>query len=514
MAFGSVRVKSKPTLALPQAEALAVSIVPKLREAPPGGKSHVPEVQDQLAGNPSNIATDQELQVQPGEPRSVADSGPPSMPERYLWNMQQTAQATGSGIMGLVEDSPSLKITSRTDWQSNPVEVDTLTYSAKGSPFKLTMREASSAGFVGSTFTPGYGINTVLDSETFSLTPASWGTDAMARSQRLDWTLVHLTNFGVTAFGYQNEVDGNFHVFSQLKNEFGQPGTSTTKVGGEARVGPFGFGFAQSSVDNFVQSNFENVAPITTLTAVQQEASVTLDVPHLLLAAQMSSSLFSKLLPSLWAGGSDLHNTLPGQTGPSDTMSTNFGGTWTWNIGRASLGYWDYSSAGNGSAGSAWSGRGFDGSFGVYYGSFGVDASLSYGSSEDAAPAWQSSGALYSYNVTLSYNPEKPPGIWVSAWAGNYNQNAINYDSMVSVLSSPYGVYANYTNGNYRGMQAGFDLTNWLWAPNASASVARNGQRTSFKLLYQYSDDLYLDSSTGTTRSLDNLVAVMVQHTF
>ena len=105
----------------------------------------------------------------------------------------------------------------------------------------------------------------------------------MARSQKVDWTLVNLKNFGVTAFGYQNEVGSDFKPFGQTKNEFdGSAGSSTMKAGGQVRVGPFGFGFAQSSREQLAWSGFQGVETGANLAAVQQEASVTLDLAQLL----------------------------------------------------------------------------------------------------------------------------------------------------------------------------------------------------------------------------------------
>ena len=206
-------------------------------------------------------------------------------PETYLWNTTQTSPADGSSTKGFVEEQsgqpPGLKITRHTDWEANPVEDNTLTYSAPGSSVKFTVREANSAGFAGSAFTPGFGMQGDENSGAFGLTPVPWGATAMARSQKVDWTLVNLKNFGVTAFGYQNEVGSNFKPFGQTKNEFGTAGSSTMKAGGAVRVGPFGFGFAQSSREQLAWSGFQGVETGANLAAVQQEASVTLDLANL-----------------------------------------------------------------------------------------------------------------------------------------------------------------------------------------------------------------------------------------
>jgi hypothetical protein len=514
----AVRSESEPTSSS-QVKS-AQTLVREATDAIPGAReSNVAQNARPPTSDPSGIPDGQEARVEPEQPNWGAGSVQ-SQPERYLWNPAQTSPI-GGGIMGLVEERvgepPGLTITRSTDWQANPVEDDKLTYSAPGGTVKLTVREAYSAGFAGPAFTPGFGMQDNENSGPFGLSSVPLGAAAMARSQKVDWTIVNLENFGVTAFGYQNEVGSDFKSFGQTNNEFATPGSSTMKAGGQVRVGPFGFGFAQSSREQFAQYGFAETG--ANLAAVGQEASVTLDLANVLPGTQ-ASGLLTKLLPSLWLATGNEHTPTSGQgTVPSDTVSTSFGGTWTWGIGQGTLGYWDYSSAGHdGVGGSAWSGRGLDGSFGVYYASFGIDANLSYGSSEDVAPGWQSAGALYSYSVTVSYKPENLPGIWASAAAGNYNQNAIASGVMASILpnmstlSNSYGISTNDTNGKYWDIEAGLDVTSLFWTPDASSSGA--GQRPSFKLLYRYSDGFYLDSSSGTTRNVDNLVAVMIQRTF
>ena len=77
------------------------------------------------------------------------------------------------------------------------------------------------AGFAGSALAPGVGMQDDGNSGPFGLNPVPWGAAAVARSQKVDWTLVNLKNFGVTAFGYQNEVGGDFKPFGETKKEFG-----------------------------------------------------------------------------------------------------------------------------------------------------------------------------------------------------------------------------------------------------------------------------------------------------
>jgi hypothetical protein len=416
--------------------------------------------------------------------------------EHYLWNAGQTSADGGGSLIDFIEqgtkESPDLQIVRHTDWQANPVEDNKLTYSTPGSAVQLTVREASSAGFAGTDFARGFGLNNDDNADPTGLTPTPWGANAMAKSQKVDWTIVNLKNLGVTAFGYHSEVGNEFQPFGQTKTEFATAGTSTMKAGGQVRVGAFGFGFAQSSITNKDDS-------VANFSAVQQEASVTLDLPHLL-PAQASSGLVSKVVPTIWMTASDRQAPNSDQAG---TVTTSFGGSWNWNIGQATLGYWNYSSDGNVGLGSEWSGHGFDANLGAYYSSFGVDVSLSYGHS-----SWQSAGALYNSSVTVSYTPDKLPGLWASAAAGNYDHNAIAYGSTSSDL---YGVS---TNGEYWSIAAGLDVTNWFWAPELSESGALNGQRSSVKLLYRYTDALSFDSSAGTGRDMNSLVAMMIQRKF
>ena len=223
---GSVILKSKPTLPSSQAKAEQTLVVAKLTEPPPeGNQPSVSQMPHPLASNQSDIPADQEARAEPQDASSKAASGQPlPTSETYLWNTSQISPADGSSTKGFVEEQsgqpPGLKITRHTDWEANPVEDNTVTYSAPDSSVKFTVREAHSAGFAGSAFTPGFGMQGDENSGAFGLTPVPWGATAMARSQKVDWTLINLKNFGVTAFGYQNEVGSNFKAFGQTKNEF------------------------------------------------------------------------------------------------------------------------------------------------------------------------------------------------------------------------------------------------------------------------------------------------------
>jgi hypothetical protein len=501
-AHGSVFLKSKPTSPSTQAKAKQTVVVAK--PPPEGNQPSVSQMSHSVASNQSDIPA--EAWAEPQDARSEAGSGQPlATSETYLYHKTSTANA------GFVEEQsgqpPGLTITRRADWQAKPVEDNKLTYSVPGSSVKFTMREVHSAGFAESALATGFGMQADENSGVLGSTPVLWGAAAMARSQKVDWTLVNLKNFGVTAFGYQNEVGSNFKSFGQTKHEFGAAGSTTLKAGGQVRVGPFGFGFAQSSREQLAWSGFQGVETGANLAAVQQEASVTLDLAQLL-PNKEASGLSTKLLPTLWVTTSNEHTSTSGQEAvPRGTVSTSFGGTWAWDMGQATLGYWNYSSSGV--AASAWSGQGFDASFALYHSSFSVDADLSYGHSEDVAPSWQSAGSLYGSSVTISYTPAKFPGLWASAAAGNYDQSAITFDGTSSALSN---MYRASSNGEYWSIAAGVDLKRWFWT--ASDSGAPTGQLSSVKLLYRYTDSLYLDKSTGAERDVDSLVAVMIQRTF
>ena len=493
---GSVSSTTNSTSSLLQADSGQTFAAGKLGETANAGNE----------SNPSGIPARQDSRLDSEESISAGSSPSTEIPTGYLWNTTETAAGLG--------EAPELTVTRRTDWQANLVDDYKLTYSAPDAALKLSMREASSAGFAGRAFS---GFATSND-----FAPEQWGTDATARSQRLDWTVLKATNFQLTAFGYQSEVGRNFVPFGQTKNEFAMAGTKTIKAGGQVRAGAFGLGFAESSL--------LSAGPVTNLPAVQQgatsfaaeqqDASVTLDLPYL-----MEGTQISKFLPTLWVTGSQRHGPAEGQelvprqaltssfgaptiwvtgTGiPRDIITSSFGGTWEWDSGYANLNYWSYSA--NGSESFAGTGRGFNASFGVYRSSFGMDVDLSYGHSEDVAQSSQSTGVMYDSSVTVSYKPDRRPGVWASASVGNYNQNAIDYGGTASDL------YAVSTNGEYWSITAGLDLTSLFW--EISESGALNGQRPSVKLLSRFSDSL--DSSdAGTTRNDDALVAMIIRQNF
>ncbi len=448
--------------------------------------------------------SDQEIGVQP-QPSNLISSTMPASGRGKTDSVEQQHQQTSS-----------LTVTTRSDWQDNPVEDKQLKYSAPGGAVRLTVREASSASLLGTNFGPDFSNDT---SERFGLALTKQPNNTTAKSQKIEWSVVDSTNFGLTVFGYQNEVGSGFKPFGQTKKEFETPGTETTKAGGEVRVGAFSFGFAHSRIANIVDSNANfftapdaNASFVaaqnsnTNFSAAQNEASVTLALAKLLPGMQES---ISSLLPNLWASVSDkqtLNTGLGTVAAASDTVSTSFGGTWNWNNGYATVGYWDYSSGKNPGLSAAWSGRGFDANLGTYLSSFGVDAGLSYGQSEGAAVSSQSAGMLYYSYVTVSYKPDKLPAIWLTASAGNYNYNAIATNSVT--LSDLYPtLYTDSSHDAYSSLTVGLDLTNWLRSNQTLAN-------SSVKLLYRYSKNDYFDNYVSSVNGTDNLLAMMVQGKF
>ena len=111
-----------------------------------------------VAGKPSHISPDQNA-WRDREPSSVARStSSRAIEESYFWQRTEAAGASGDVTNfagGQDREVRGLTLTTRTGWQTNPVEDSKLTYSATGSPLKLTVRQASSGGFAGRAFTPG-----------------------------------------------------------------------------------------------------------------------------------------------------------------------------------------------------------------------------------------------------------------------------------------------------------------------------------------------------------------------
>jgi len=458
-----------------------------------------------LAGGPNNLSNNPEIGVQS---------------ERLSLNLL-SASATSPRKMDFVNqqhsEPPGPTITRRTDWQDNPVEDKQLKYSALGGTVRLTVREASSAGFVGTNFAPTFNLNKNETSQPFGSASTGLPANTMAKSKRVDWDVFSSTDFGVTVFGYQNDVGSGFKPFGENKKEFVTAGTSTMKTGGQVRLGALSIGFAHSQITNTVGSPANVFAPAdffaaqdvtANFLAAQNEVSVTLATPKLLSGMQGS---VSNLLPTLWATFSD-KKTKALNTGVSgsDTVSTSFGGTWNWNNAYATLGYWNYSSGQNPVLGATSSGRGLNANLGTYYSSFGIDVGLSYGRSEDTAVSWQSAGALYSSYVTVSYKPDKLPAITVTAAAGNYDYSSIASSIMPSDLYANFYAYASHST--YSSLTAGLDLAGWLGSNRTFAALT--GPYSSVKLLYRYSQNAYYDNSAQPMKNPNSLVAMMIQGNF
>jgi hypothetical protein len=358
------------------------------------------------------------------------------------------------------------------------------------------MRETRSDGFSPTAFAPGFDTNGEANARFFGLTPH----DATARSQRLNWSLIDDKNFGLTVFGYENEVGRDFRPFGKNKNEFALAGSTTRKTGGEMRLGVLGIGLSQSRI--------ESLDPVARSGTGQQEASLTVDLPSLL----VGTSLTSSFVPTLWMNGSIKRD----DAGTSDTTTTGVGGSWTWSSGYANIGYWSYASGGADiPTASAWDGRGFDANVGTYFSSFALDFNLAYGHSEDSVASWQSVGAVYDSSVTLSYKPERLPGVWATAAAGNFDYNGILMRNSTSQdNSAPPVEFQTSTKNQYWSISGGIDLSDLFW--NEETSLANEiARKESFvKLLLQYNNNLYFDKDLGGTRSAESLVAVLIQHTF
>jgi hypothetical protein len=384
--------------------------------------------------------------------------------------------------------NPHLTVTGGTDWQGNLVEDNKLVYSPRESGVRVSIREASSAGFVQG-FSRDLTPATNQAGQPVGLAAGELSTTT-AISQKVDWTVVNSKNFGLTVFSYQNQVGDGFKPFGTTKAEFATAGTRMMKTGGQVRLGAVGFGFSQAV------TTAESSPAI--LSATQKEVSVSLALPQLL--PNMEKSVATLLPTSLWASVSDKRTLRVGsQAAANDTISTSFGGTWNWDSGYATLSYWNYSSGNNPSLGATWDGKGVDANLGTDHSAFSANVGLSYGRSADAAGSWQSADDLYFSSVTVAYKPAKLPGMWVTAAHGNYNHDAIAYGGILSDL------YLASTNGQYSSLTAGLDLTNWFRGAQTSDA--------SLKLLYRYSENA-LSNNSAQNRNTDNLVAVMAKGTF
>jgi hypothetical protein len=387
------------------------------------------------------------------------------------------------------DSTPEFKVRRQKDWEISSagfdrVEDSKMTYAMPDSGARLTVRKAAS-GFGTNFATRSIGLNEYLTSGPLGLSP----TDGIAQSQKIDGTLIDLEGFRVTAFAYQNEVGRSFDAFGRTKKEFGTPGTRKMKAGANMQVGAFGFGLAQSSTENTYGS---------AAGALASEASASVDVPQLLRATGVSGQLAPKLIPSVWMNAS---TSSPASGQDDETVTMGFGGTWSWDMGYASLGYWNSSLGNNEGLGATWSGQGFDANVGAYYGAFALDVGLSYGQSEDALSSWQSVGDVYNYSATVSYKGEKLPAISLTAAMGNYDQNSISFGSTYS------DSYAWSSGSDYVSVSAGLDLTSLFWIPEGKE------EQPSVKMLFRHSESVFSDSYSNT-QDVDDLVAVTIKRKF
>ena len=399
-----------------------------------------------------------------------------------------------NGDVGWVEQekgsTSKFKLNKQRDWQISStgfdrVEDNKMTYASPDSGVRLTAREAAS-GFGANFATRSFGFN---DYQTYGPLDVS-PMDGRARSQKIDWKLFDSKNFGVTAFGYQSEVGRGFEPFGGSKKEFKEAGTRQLKAGANMRVGAFGFGLSQSTVEKTYGSSDA---------AFTSGASASVDLPRLAQAAKVPGDLTLKLIPTLWMNASTSQS--PSTEQGDETVTMGFGGTWAWDMGYASLGYWSSSLGDNSGLGAAWSGQGFDANVGAYYGAFAVDVGMSYGQSEDSVPSWQSTGDVYNYSATVSYNGENLPGLSLTAAMGNYDQSSLSFGSAFSES------YAWSSNSDYVSLSAGLDLTSMFWSSDGKED------QPSVKMLYRHNESVFSDSYSDT-KDVDDLIAVTVQRKF
>jgi hypothetical protein len=421
----------------------------------------------------------------------------------------QRIQLSGDpGRTGFAEDRKGeplgRSVTRSTDLHGNPGE-EVEYVSLPDSSVKVTIREAY--GYAGMHQSASSGIS---DEDPPGFNRVS-DDSALARSQRFDWKILDDKNLSITAFGYQNEIGKEFRPFGKFKKEFAKADTSTTKAGAKVRLGPLGVGFTQSATGN-AEPSIEYGDNLPRLAATQQDVNVTLDLPKLLSNIEELSGISSELIPNLWVSQSDTHPASKLRSADLETVSTSFGGSWSWDSNQATLGYWNYSSdRPAGRAGSAWNGEGFDATLGLYYSSFGLDLNLSYGHMEDVAGSWQSASTLYDSSITLSYSGESLPPIWATAAAGNFHSSSLLGTALPS--AGTLTDLEEATRNEYWSFETGVDLSGLFWNPETSYFNELAKQHSSIKLIFQYTDNLYLDSE-GPMRSADGLVAMLVQSTF
>jgi hypothetical protein len=74
-------------------------------------------------------------------------------------------------------------------------------------------------------------------------------------------------------------------------------------------------------------------------------------------------------------------------------------------------------------------------------------------------------------------------------------------------------MYGLSNRGEYLTVGGGLDLTTWVW--NAEQEPEQtDGTQPSFKLLYRYTDALYIDDLEGSVHDTNHLWAMMFQRKF
>ena len=250
--------------------------------------------------------------------------------------------------------------------------------------------------------------------------------NTLARSQRFNSTLLNRENFGVTAFGYQNEVGRGFRSFGEVlrKKEFATAGSSTTKAGGNVRLGPSVSVLHKRPLR--MRSQALNTARTSrALQQSQQEVNATFDLPKLSRQPGRAERPLIGALPVLWASQSYKHPSSDQGAAELET-STSFGGSWTWDSvkQRSAIGATpptDHRIA-LGRPGMVVASRP---NSGIDHSSLVVDLSFSYGHTQDVAEPWQAASVLYDSSVTLSYKRENLPPLWATAAVGNFDYNSL-----------------------------------------------------------------------------------------
>jgi len=403
------------------------------------------------------------------------------------------AAPSPSGSVGWVEQAKgstsAFTLKKQRDWQISStgfdrVEDKKMTYGAPDSGVRMTVREAAS-GFGTNFLSNSTGLDNYLTSGPLGLSPA----DGIAQSQKIHGTLIDLKDFNLSTFAYHSEVGRHFEAFGRAKKEFKTVGTRRMKAGANMKMGAFGFGLAQSITEDTYGSADA---------AFKSEASASIDLPRLMQAAKVPGDLTPKLIPTVWMNASTT-SSASGQEG--EGINLGVGGTWSWDMGYASLGYWSSSLGDSSGLGATWSGQGFDANVGAYYKAFAVDLGLSYGQSEDALQSWQSISDVYNYSATVAYNADKLPGISLTAAMGNYDQSSISFGSTFSES------YALSSGSDYISLSAGLDLTSLFWTSEGAED------QPSVKMLYRHNESVFSDSYSDT-KDVDDLFAVTIRRNF